>query len=73
MSQAILTDEVAKVLEKIRLLRNEKKMTIFELADKAELSRSYIYYLETKQKIPTLTVLFRLAKALDVDIKEFFL
>lgn len=43
-----------------------------ELATRANVSRSYIYYIETKKKIPTLTVLFRLADAMDVDIEEFF-
>lgn len=63
---------VADVIEKIRHLRVLKKISIEELATRANLSRSYIYYIESKKKIPTLTVLFRLADAMDADIEDLF-
>lgn len=64
--------EISDVLEKIRLTRVQKQVTVIDLADKAEISRSYLFYIESKKKVPTLTVLYRLAKALDVDMKDFF-
>jgi CRP/FNR family transcriptional regulator, anaerobic regulatory protein len=63
---------VADVIDRIRYLRITKKISIEELATRANLSRSYIYYIETKKKNPTLTVLFQLADAMDADIEDFF-
>jgi CRP-like cAMP-binding protein/transcriptional regulator with XRE-family HTH domain len=63
---------VADVLERIRLLRIAKKISVETLATGANVSRSYIYYIETKKKIPTLTVLVRIADALDVTVEELF-
>jgi len=63
---------VVDVIERIRGLRVLKKISIEELATRANLSRSYIFYIETKKKIPTLSVLFRLADAMGADITDFF-
>ncbi|MFA6857180.1 MAG: helix-turn-helix domain-containing protein [Treponema sp.] len=63
---------VVDVIERIRGLRVSKKISIEELATRANISRSYIYYIETKKKIPTLSVLFRLADAIGADITDFF-
>ncbi|MCQ2604711.1 MAG: helix-turn-helix domain-containing protein [Spirochaetia bacterium] len=64
--------EVEAVLEKIRAKRLEKGFSILKLANAAEISHSHLYYIETKQKIPTLETLSRLAKALDIPMKDFF-
>jgi DNA-binding XRE family transcriptional regulator len=63
---------VVHVLERIRDIRVSKNISVEDLAGRANLSRSYIYYIETKKKIPTVTVLFRLADALEVPIEDFF-
>jgi transcriptional regulator with XRE-family HTH domain len=67
-----MDQEVEAVLEKIRLLRTRKGMSILELANRSNVSHSYVYYVETKKKVPTLTVLCRMAKALDVRMKDLF-
>jgi transcriptional regulator with XRE-family HTH domain len=64
--------EVIAVLENIRRTRVEKGMSILDLADEAEISHSYLFYIESKKKVPTLTVLNKLAKALGVSMKDFF-
>lgn len=64
--------EVEEVLDRIRIIRNEKKISIIDLANKAEIAHSYLYYIESKKKVPTLIVLNKLAKALDIRMKEFF-
>ena len=64
--------EIDYILENIRLIRVQKGLTIDDVAGKSEVSRSNLYYIESKQKNPTLYTLYRLAKALDVDIKDFF-
>lgn len=72
VSQVDIDKKVQKVLENIRKIRTKKKISIINFANKAEVSHSYIYYLESNKKIPTLTVLFKIAEALEVDIKELF-
>ena len=64
--------EVEAVLDRLRKLRTERQISIIELAAEAEISHSYLFYLESKRKVPTLTVLNRLAKALGVSMKDFF-
>ncbi len=64
--------EVEAVLDKIRQKRIEKGLSILKLANAAEISHSHLYYIETKQKIPTLETLSKLAHALSMDLKDFF-
>lgn len=64
--------EIISVLERIRQIRNKKGISIVDLATKAGIARSYIYYIESKKKIPTLQILNKIAKALDVEMIEFF-
>lgn len=57
--------------EKLQELRRLKSMSMTELASVAEVSKSYLWELETgKQTNPSLEVLQRLAEALDVTIGE---
>lgn len=64
--------DVVKVLERLRQLRLERNLSLLELATRANISHSYLYYLESRKKVPSLTVLFRLATALEVPIRQFF-
>jgi XRE family transcriptional regulator of biofilm formation len=67
-----MDNEIAAVLDKIREIRIKKGFSILNLANRADISHSYLYYIETKRKVPTLTVLHRLAKALSIEMKDFF-
>lgn len=64
--------DIEYILENIRVTRIKKGITIDELSAISEVSRSNIYYIESKKKNPTLYTLFKLAKAMDVDIQDFF-
>jgi transcriptional regulator with XRE-family HTH domain len=64
--------ETEKVLEKIRLKRQEKKLSILKLANDAGISHSHLYYIETKKVIPSIEVLVKIAHTLHIDVKEFF-
>jgi transcriptional regulator with XRE-family HTH domain len=55
------------VAANLRRARHGKNMTQEELADRAELSPRYVSRIETGIASPTVTVLGRLARALDVD------
>ncbi len=58
---------------KIRSLREEKGLTIRHLAEQAGCSPSLISQLENNKVDPSISMLKRIAKALDVNIVDFFM
>lgn len=58
--------------ERVRQLRKERNLSQENLADRAELHRTYIGMIERAEKNITLTNIEKLAKALDVGICELF-
>jgi transcriptional regulator with XRE-family HTH domain len=58
--------------EKVRKLRNEKNLSQEQLSFKAELHRTYIGMIERAEKNITLVNIEKIAKALDVEIKDLF-
>jgi transcriptional regulator with XRE-family HTH domain len=56
----------------IRRERQDRGMTIKELAEKAGLSEIYLGEIERGQKYPSANVLESIARALDLDLAEFF-
>lgn len=55
---------------RLRELRKERGLTQEALAEAADLSGNYISELELGQKVPSLTILVRLAQALEVGASE---
>jgi transcriptional regulator with XRE-family HTH domain len=68
----MMDKEIAVGLENIRRLRVEKEISILDVAASAGISYSYLLYTESKGKVPTLAILNKLVKALDVKMKNFF-
>jgi transcriptional regulator with XRE-family HTH domain len=64
--------ETEKILEKIRQTRIEKNISILKLATNAGISHSHLYYIETKKVIPSIDVVVKIAKEMQIDVKEFF-
>jgi len=63
--------ELMNVGKKIRTLRLEKGFTLPALAEKAGVSKGFLFQIEDDEKAnPSLETLNRLAKALDVTIAE---
>jgi len=58
--------------DKIRELRKQKGISQEELSYKADLHRTYIGMIERAEKNLTLTNIEKIAKALNVEIKELF-
>jgi len=58
--------------ERVRTLRKERGLSQEELSFKAELHRTYIGMIERAEKNITLINIEKIAKALDVDIKQLF-
>jgi transcriptional regulator with XRE-family HTH domain len=56
----------------LKKLRSEKNITQEELAYRSELTLSQIARIETVKINPTVSTMFRIARALDVSISELF-
>ena len=58
--------------QRVRKLRKENNLSQEELSFKANLHRTYIGMIERAEKNITLVNIEKIAKALNVDIKELF-
>ena len=56
----------------VQRLRREKDLSQEELAHRASIHQTYLSGVETGKRNPSVGVLERVAKALNVDIVEFF-
>ncbi|MBO4703755.1 MAG: helix-turn-helix transcriptional regulator [Bacilli bacterium] len=57
---------------RIRYLRQQKGLSIEELALEAEVNRNYLGDLERGKRNPTVVVLNRIVKALEIDLSTLF-
>ena len=57
---------------RIRYLRTQKNMTIEDLALEAEINRNYLCDLERGTRNPTVVILNKIAKALDINLSTLF-
>jgi transcriptional regulator with XRE-family HTH domain len=63
--------ETEKILEKIRAKRTEKKISIINLANEVGISHSHLYYIESKRVVPSIDVVVKIAKSLNLTLKNF--
>jgi transcriptional regulator with XRE-family HTH domain len=61
-----------KIGQRIKQLRDEKKMAQKDLAYSADLDRSYIASVENGQRNISIVNIEKIAEALNVTLKEFF-
>ena len=64
--------EVEQVIDNIKKIRNEKQISIIQLSNDSGISRSHLFYIESKKSVPSLNTLYKLANALNVKMKDFF-
>ena len=57
---------------RIRYLRQQKGMSIEALSLEADINRNYLGDLERGMRNPTLIILNKIAKALDIDLPTLF-
>jgi transcriptional regulator with XRE-family HTH domain len=62
--------ESEQILESLRKIRIEKKVSLLNLATDAGISHSHLYYIESKRVIPSIDVVIKLAKSLGIEIKD---
>ena len=65
--------EVEEVIEKIRRFRKEKNISILKLSVDSGISRSHLFYIESKKTVPTIETLAKIARAMDLQLKDFFI
>ena len=58
--------------DKIKTKRNQKNITLEQLAQKAGVSKGLISQIENNRTVPSLPVLFNIIHSLDNDLKTFF-
>lgn len=61
-------DAVASIGPKIRQLRQQKKMSLQQLAERSDVSAAAIHKIERNAMVPTITTLMKLASALNRSI-----
>ena len=64
------TEQIAKLGERLRLLRTAKKLSLEQLAYEAEVEISQIHRIEKAKINPTYTTLLALAAGLEITISE---
>lgn len=60
------------VAQQLRLKRLQSGMTLESLAEAADISTSFLAYMESGKKKPSLVTIAKLAKALNVPVHELF-
>lgn len=67
-----ITERDLRLARKIQKIRQEKDWTQEKLAEKVGVSTTYIGYIETGYRIPNLKMVYKIANALGVKVKDIF-
>ena len=62
-----------RLSQNLKELRKQRKMTQFELAEKAEISEAMVKSIELSHSWPSEKTLSQLSKALNIDVLNFFM
>ena len=62
--------ETERIIENLRAIRIEKEISILNLAMEVGISHSHLYYIESKRVTPSIDLIVKITKALDVNLKE---
>jgi transcriptional regulator with XRE-family HTH domain len=69
------SDDLAKIKilgQNIRRIRTDRKLTMQQLANQADIELSQIYRIETAKINPKFITVLNIAKALEIDPKDLF-
>ena len=56
----------------IKILRKKSKMTQERLAEGVGVTPKYIQYIESAKRVPSLKLLYKIARSLEVKVKDLF-
>lgn len=65
-------DILIQISNKIKEARKNKKITVQQLANDADVSKGLISHIENNRTIPSLPVLMKIVLALNFDLTDFF-
>jgi transcriptional regulator with XRE-family HTH domain len=63
---------ITLIAKKIKVLRNEKSLTLQTLSERTNLTKGLISKIENSRTIPSVPVLFNLMNALEIKPQDFF-
>jgi transcriptional regulator with XRE-family HTH domain len=72
MEIASFAEQMLYVREQIKQVRQQQGVSQLELSSRASLSQSFLANLENGKKQPSVLTLIRIAKALNVNPRDFF-
>lgn len=61
-----INTEVKKVAKRIQIIRQQHNMSQMDLALESGVSQSFLAMIESNRKVPTITTIFKIAKALNI-------
>lgn len=61
-----------RIGKRIRYWKDQKKLTSEQLAYQHDISKGYLSDIENGRRLPSIRMLQKIAKALDVDIRDLF-
>jgi transcriptional regulator with XRE-family HTH domain len=67
-----MEQETEKVIDNIRKERIERKISLLKLAIEIGISHSHLFYIESKRVIPSIDVIVKISKAMEINIKDLF-
>ena len=65
-----MEQETEKILENIRKKRTDRRISIINLANEIGISHSHLYYIESKRVVPSIDVVIKIAKSLNLTLKD---
>ena len=68
----VITKRDYRLGRKIQRVRKEKELTQEKLAEKIDVSTTWIGCIETGYRIPNLKMIYKIANALGVKVKDIF-
>ena len=67
-----MEQETEKIIEYLRKMRVEKKISVLNLATSVGISHSHLYYIESKRVIPSIDIVVKIAKMLEIPLNALF-
>ena len=72
MAKKVVTIDIAFLGQNLRKFRETKKLSMQQLADLADIEKSQIARIEIGKSDPRISTVLNIAKALEIDPKDFF-
>lgn len=68
----MITKSDKRLGKRIRQLRKKNKLTQEQLAEKVRVTPKHIQYIESAKRIPSLKLLYKIARVLKVKVRDLF-